>query len=153
MILLKNTIFHICKYLIIGTLFIKCSPKSHKEQQITGAWMFKDLSGMYNEALISNDFFIIHNEEMGTSISKILDLSDAFFTISTEDNGHIKYQISNSETNNLVILNEFEKLELKPIDISTDIDLIGHGNQEEIAKYWQEFRERKNSIEREEILL
>lgn len=106
-----------------------------------------DLSKMYNEALINNNFFIIHNELMGTSTSKILNLHDEFFIISTEHNGKIKYQIVNSGLNRFVIFNEFKKLELTPIDVNSNIDLIGQGNQEEIVKYWQKFRE-KNSKEK-----
>ncbi|MBD3628165.1 hypothetical protein [Cyclobacterium sp.] len=137
----------------MAMLFTQCTQNSQKNQEITGAWMFMDSSGMYNEALISNDFFIIHNDLMGTSISKILYINDGFFTISTEDDKSIKYQISNPKQDHFIIFNEFEKLELKSIAVESDINLIGQGHQEEIEKYWQEFRERQNSIDTTDILL
>lgn len=137
----------------MAILFAQCSQNSQKKQEITGSWMFMDLSGMYNEALISNDFFIITNDLMGTSIAKVLHINDEFFTISTEDNKSIKYEILNSRQDHFIISNEFEKLELKPIVVKSDINLIGQGHQEEIAKYWQEFRERQNSIDTADILL
>ncbi len=153
MILFKKTIIHSCKYLIMSVLFAQCSPNSQNNQEIIGSWMFTDLSGMYNEVLINNNFFIIHNDLMGTSISKILHINDDFFTISTEDHKSIKYQISNPRLDHFIIFNGFEKLELKSIAVKSDINLIGQGHQEEIQKYWREFRERQNSSDTTDILL
>jgi hypothetical protein len=144
-IILKKIVFHIFINLIIILLFIQCSPNSPIKQKITGAWVFTDLSGMYNEILISNNFFIVHNEVMGTTISEIIDLNDDFIITSSEGNDNIKYQILNSVPNHFVLFNKFNRMQLTAVDIHVDINLIGREDQVEISKYWKEFNKRKNS--------
>lgn len=131
--------------LSVLTLVASCSSSGQKKDDIIGAWMYFDVSDMYVEVLISDNYFITHNEVIGTTVSEVLEKNKSSLKISDFDDSPIIYDIRFKSDGRLVLSNDHEELILTSIKVNIDIEKFGKEDLDEMDKYDQGFEARKNS--------
>ncbi|OEK03671.1 hypothetical protein BFP97_20055 [Roseivirga sp. 4D4] len=131
----------------ILSLLLGCSSNQHKDDEIYGAWMYFDNSGMYNEVLIGDDFYITHNDVIGTTASQLLKRRRSSIVISDFDDTPVTYNFQFESDGKLLLWNDLEEFKLTPIKVNIDMKKFANDDFDEMDKYDQGFESRKSSAE------
>ena len=135
-------------WLIALLLVAGCSSSQQKKEDILGAWMYLDVSGMYNEVLIGDGFYITHNDVIGTTASELLERRSSSIVISDFDDTPVIYNFRFEPDGKLLLWNDLEEFKLTPIKVNIDITKFANDDLDEMGKYDQGFKSRKDSISR-----
>jgi hypothetical protein len=144
---MKGSRVKVLAWLIVLIFVASCSSNKQKKDDILGAWMYLDNSGMYNEVLIGDDFFITHNDVIGTTTSQLLKRRLSSIVISDFDDTPVIYNFRLEPDGKLLLWNDLEEFKLTPIKVNINMKKFANDDFDEMDKYDQGFESRKSSAE------